>query len=427
MVNASGGYVVSVPLDLPAARGGLPVPLQITSGVRGVGAAGLGWEVPLSYVRRNMSMAGRRPSSAENTAPQARQQILLSFQGRVLDMVPKGQTWVARNNAPELSLREQGDTWTLYDGEGRTYTFNAPQALSGTGLWLLSSVDGPAGAAMQLAYDIGTPALPGASGLSIDLVRIAYNFHPQTGCAKHEIDLTYWPPPSTAPLWLSIMGDRVLARMHTLRWVDVMSRADCATSAERLRRYELAYLPDTDTQQPRLQTVQMFGRLGTPEENTAVPIASYGYGAASNSGKLKYQKTQTIALPGDADMAKISSTATDPGVIAPGLAGVGYATWQSLTDVTGDGRPDLIYRKNGALWVALNRPAAGGSTTLGANQAVAQLSDATFANGAFETRTATNNRFTYGADNRNVDHVWRQAIDVNGDGRVDIIDAAEEA
>ena len=427
MVNASGGYVVSVPLDLPAARGGLPVPLQITSGVRGVGAAGLGWEVPLSYVRRNMSMAGRRPSSAENTAPQARQQILLSFQGRVLDMVPKGQTWVARNNAPELSLREQGDTWTLYDGEGRTYTFNAPQTLAGTDLWLLSAVSGPAGAAMQLAYDIGTPALPGASGLSIDLVRIAYNFHPQTGCAKHEIDLTYWPPPSTAPLWLSIMGDRVLARMHTLRWVDVMSRADCATSAERLRRYELAYLPDTDTQQPRLQTVQMFGRLGTPEENTAVPIASYGYGAASNSGKLKYQKTQTIALPADADMAKISSTATDAGVIAPGLAGVGYATWQSLTDVTGDGRPDLIYRKNGALWVALNRPAAGGSTTLGANQAVAQLSDATFANGAFETRTATNNRFTYGADNRNVDHVWRQAIDVNGDGRVDIIDAAEEA
>src|SRR5450631_1306387 len=32
MVNASGGYTVSVPLDLPAVRGGLPVPLRISSG-----------------------------------------------------------------------------------------------------------------------------------------------------------------------------------------------------------------------------------------------------------------------------------------------------------------------------------------------------------------------------------------------------------
>src|SRR5512133_676121 len=59
-VSASGGVATSVPLDLPAARGGVPVPLQIAYGARGVGAAGLGWDVPLSYVRRDTSFARSR-------------------------------------------------------------------------------------------------------------------------------------------------------------------------------------------------------------------------------------------------------------------------------------------------------------------------------------------------------------------------------
>src|SRR5882672_11498479 len=57
MVNSLGGYQASVPLDLPASRGGLPVPVQIVYGVRGVGAAGIGWDVPLSYIRRDTTFA----------------------------------------------------------------------------------------------------------------------------------------------------------------------------------------------------------------------------------------------------------------------------------------------------------------------------------------------------------------------------------
>ena len=44
----SGGYGASVPLDFPPARGGLPIPVQITYSEHGVGAAGKGWDVPLS-------------------------------------------------------------------------------------------------------------------------------------------------------------------------------------------------------------------------------------------------------------------------------------------------------------------------------------------------------------------------------------------
>src|SRR3954468_15066007 len=63
-VNVSGGYGASVPLDLPPARGGMPIPIQLSYQERGVGAAGLGWDVPLSYIRRDTTIARHRPRGA---------------------------------------------------------------------------------------------------------------------------------------------------------------------------------------------------------------------------------------------------------------------------------------------------------------------------------------------------------------------------
>src|SRR5690348_2552207 len=56
-VGSSGGYSTSVPLDLPTARGGLPVPVSLVYGGRRFGAAGLGWDVPLSTIRRSVTVA----------------------------------------------------------------------------------------------------------------------------------------------------------------------------------------------------------------------------------------------------------------------------------------------------------------------------------------------------------------------------------
>ncbi len=50
MVSVTGGFGASIPLDLPTARTGLPIPLQIVYGGRSVGAAGLGWDIPLNSV-----------------------------------------------------------------------------------------------------------------------------------------------------------------------------------------------------------------------------------------------------------------------------------------------------------------------------------------------------------------------------------------
>src|SRR4029077_7116490 len=110
--------------------------------------------------------------------------------------------------------------------------------------------------------------------VAIDLIGFQYNTNPNMSCAKNEVRLEYGAD-MTLPLSLAVVVDKVLARMHTLSAVSVMSRANCEAAPERLRRYELSYLPDADTQQPRLQSVRMFGRQGTPEENIALPVASY--------------------------------------------------------------------------------------------------------------------------------------------------------
>jgi RHS repeat-associated protein len=435
-VDATGVFATAIPLELPPARGELPIPLQITYGARGVGAAGLGWDVPLSYIQHDSTLAHRRPASSAGALPQLRERTYLSLLGQSAELMLDGDVWVARSGTLELAARENGSAWLVYDGQGRTYTFTRPAALGDTGLWLLKSVSAEGGASIELTYRISAMVLDGGFGTSIDLVSIAYNtelptIRPLPGCAKNVITLTYGPGSAT-PLSMSILDDRVLVRNETLKLLDVNSRATCHTPLQRLRRYEFQYVPDTDTQLPRLHTVRVFGRQGTPEENTALPIATYSYGSATektekNETILHYEHTQTLDWPIDAEPGEISTTVADSSVNAP-VQGHPYAMWRSLTDLTGDGRPDLIFKHNDKLFVAYNLPAPDGSTTLGVGpQAIAQLPDAMFAKRAFSMHTTTEQRFQYGAHvHRNTTNVWRRAIDVNGDGRIDIIDAAEE-
>ncbi len=304
-------------------------------------------------------------------------------------------------------------------------TFVQPAGFASTGLWLLKSITAAGGSSVVLTYQLTTWPLDGGTGIAIDLLRVAYNPHPSMACTKNEIELAYGHG-SITPVALTMLGNKVLVRKNTLTTVDVSSRADCTTPLQRLRRYELQYAPDVDTQLPRLQSVRMFGRQGMPEETIALPIASYQYGSATRDGTLRYAASQTIVLPPGVLTNQVSSSQNDSSVNAP-IAGTKYAMWQSLTDLNGDGRPDMVFKKNGKLWVASNRPAADGKTTIGVGlNAVAQLADPTFANGALATHSSAQKRFAYGPANRNTTDVWRREIDVNGDGRIDVIDAAEE-
>lgn len=462
-VNSQGGYGASVPLDLPAVRGGLPLLVGIVSGGHTTGAAGLGWDMPLSFVRRDTTVAHRRPINSPDLPPQIGEQISVVIEGQRTDLVQTGDTvWVPRRNGPQLEVHKQSDSsWVMYDGNGLTYTFaTVSSLLAGADLWLLQDVTGPGGNHVHLDYDVENPTFTGIDahgnhftyqlGVSIDLTAARYNISPDnSGCYKNQVLLNYEPDPSNAAaLSWSTLGNLTVMRVHKLASVDVNSKATCAdTSYTALRSYQLAYQPDRDTNQLQLHAVTMVGQKNTDENAVTLPVATYTYGSVSDSnGSVTYAQTQTIPLTfapaGVIDTRGIASTFSDPQGIPPAdpkyTQSQGSVTVQNLVDINGDGRPELTYVDHGQLRAMLNQPqpdGAGAATYFPGNIALSGgASGATNAQiGALETRSSQTTRDSqvvngvYGGYNFNTDMTWRQLIDVNGDGRLDIIDAKEEA
>src|SRR5262249_55049755 len=235
-------------------------------------------------------------------------------------------------------------------------------------------------------------------------------------------------PASPTPLSMSMLSGHVLARMRTLGNIYVRVRQDCATDSVILRNYTFAYTADADTALPRLSSVKVSARFDRAEGGVTLPVANYSYGSASsldasNQRVLAYTKLETLPFPTGATPGEISSTYWDSNVSLPPDAGTALATRQMLIDVTGDGRPDLVFPHSGKLWFAPNLPGGGGTSTFGSPL---QLQDTMLTSNQFELRSSKSpSRYSYSVSQPfYTDNVWRMAIDMNGDGRIDLIDAA---
>ncbi|HSR96114.1 MAG TPA: toxin TcdB middle/N-terminal domain-containing protein, partial [Kofleriaceae bacterium] len=263
------------------------------------------------------------------------------------------------------------------------------------------------GSQVVLDYNITAPTVPGGGGgLALDLATVSYNPHPTTAnCFKNAVSLVY-DADAASPLSLSVLGDRILARAHKLTAVNVKSKATCGDGYVRLRSYELTYQADVDTQLPRLRTVRLFGRDGTTEAATAIPVATYSYGSAS-TGALQY----TLVAQAPSDLEK-PNTKTDVSAV-PG-EGTGFSTFASLIDLSGDGLLDQITYEASPHTLSMLRDWLHSTQSVSLGDGMPQT--------PLESRTLLQPRYQ-GANN--TVRTWRQAIDVNGDGRIDRIDAAE--
>ena len=253
-----GGYGASVPLDLPPVRGDLPLPLQVVYGGRQVGAAGLGWDVPLSYIFRSATIGHRRPKPApffSVTVPipmDPPEEYILMLGGERVDLVRNAAdtAWLGRRGNTQLEVRTNGDAnMVMYDGEGRTYFFSsqgrsAGSRLAGGDLYLLVAITAH-GNTVHFTYSIEAPVLPnGNTALSINLSNVTYNQSPTNNrCFKNTSQLFYDVPPAPPvgspplpPLAMSTLNGTVLARVNKLTSISVRSKASCADPEQVLRR-----------------------------------------------------------------------------------------------------------------------------------------------------------------------------------------------
>jgi len=364
-----------------------------------------------------------------------RERVTVSLLGRNLEMLRQGDTqWIARND-PTVTMTAVDGKWQVVDANGVSYSFKMDPSLNGTGgpglgdsggLWLLDTISGRGGAKVQLDYKIVTPDGPTGPRISIDLQDIKYN-PDATGCFKHEIDLSYEQVDAgVAPQAISILGERVLVRYHKLDAVVVGSRSSCAGPPNQLRSYELTYATDQDTQQRQLSTVVEHGRPDITSGTQTLPVATYHYGTASTLHadghvSLDYGASTTSTPPSGSSANDATTVKTS--LFQPPVSGSAYAAWQTLQDFNGDGRADLVFTDftTGQLEIAAGQPGGGFGSPVA-------LADGTLTRNVVDARSSSVDRFASETttDDQMQDFVWTQSIDVNGDGRIDILDAAEK-
>lgn len=461
LVNSSGGYNTSIPLDLIPAKRDLPVQVQVSYGGRAVGAAGMGWDVSISYILRDTTYAHRLPGydaslGAGGSPPLGTERLTLMLDGRSTLLMRKGNqqtstVWVPVHDGPQIEVHEdtRNGAMVMYDGAGRTYVFanTGPVGpagqpplghvpLLGGKLYTLASITAPGNKVIVEYLNITFQLPGGGTGLEIDLHSVSYNSPTSDAdCFKNRIVLDY-NTPAAVPLAMTMIGDGILVRMSTLRSIDMHAFEACAsdTTDVILRRHVFNYGSDPDTGLPQLRSVDLAGRQGTPEGNKVISLGSFTYGAASSavSGTARravfYTQSDTVAMPPTNDVDPTASL----GMTLHTSDGTAN-TWHELVDITGDGRPDLIYRNGNSMMLAVNRPVdMSGRTTFDTPIVMpAASSGAVLASPDKPIERETLDGFA-SAINPEVDErhgtdesVYRQIIDVNGDGRLDVIDAHE--
>ena len=314
------------------------MPVQVVFGGRRFGAAGLGWDVPLSSISAMCaSPIAARPIYRKRARSQREQ---LTLNGMDLVRNAENTAWVARRNDAQLEVRDGvAGMLEMVDGNGLRYSFSSDPAgaghpLDNGNLYLLQDIFGPGATHVHLAYTFGAPRLAGSvgsgpiTGLSIDLDSVSYNFDSKGECAKHQVNLVYDNDDANAPLSLQMLGSTPLVRMHKLLAIDVTalesaadSQQPCSGPMRSLRTYNLKYQNDADTGQLQLHRVTMIGQENTNERNVTLPVATYTYGQVTSNGELNYQLRQSVtSFPSEYDtgfaIAKTANIHPDP-VTAP--------------------------------------------------------------------------------------------------------------
>lgn len=451
-VSPSGGFGTSIPLDLPSPRGSVPIPLAVShTGSTRAGVAGLGWDVPISYVRRSTTAWRRKPWAYQTTStmshPIGSERVTVSLGGQVHLMRAVGSTWWPARGRSFMELRRSGNEWSLRTLDNHEYVFRPASSLGSVDdpeLWLLAEVrDSIGGDRVDLRYDV--PAVQGCrAGLA--LRSLAYTFDRAGTTPLYEIELVH------EPFWrepLSLQDERrlpacatengqaaypfervrddgtVFERGQVLRSVRIKARNNLSrgSPAKVIRSYSLDYDRDPTTERPRLREVPRAGEEGFPGASTTLTVARYQYGTLAHEigdqPTIRFGKPRLVArnyAPG-ADFAHELATNHVSATEENGVRTERTRARHLIRDLTGDGVPDLVY-KVGSTW-KLHR----GRATEGGPQFGGVAMEWTQPAELFE-QTSDRRTGSQRADRAAMitTQTWSQFVDWDGDGRLDVID-----
>lgn len=400
-VTPQGAFAYSIPLTLPAGRGGLEPKLSLTySSMAGNGLAGIGWTLEgVPAIQRAQGTRGIQYDGADTyaanfagwgTAADPRSELVQSGDG----------AWRTRVDdfADYRSAGTCGDgpcSWSMRDGHGTTYTFGDPtmtapppppnartgatspalweidngvSAQRGIFVWSLSKVVDVHGNTMTIQY-----VDPSKTGQQLVPSRIVYSAHATQQTPTREVRFSYEarPDPTPPPYWFD----------HRLSGVDVLYAGSL------VRRYVLAYTSGIMSGRSRLFSVQMLGSDGV----TALPPIQFGYqdgrtllgaativraqGPRSRTGTAFEHVTDKILvgdINGDGRKDLVSVNGNTDGLevhyalgSSSGLGAVvdyyddvqagtffkRYAWTAEMGDFDGDGFDDVVFAKVGPQWL----------------------------------------------------------------------------
>ena len=436
-LNAVGAFSLAVPLNLPESRSGLPLPLSIEYfGGSRVGAAGVGWSIPLSYVRRSTSVSGRLPSDHSLTSPERLSVVVTGASYTLTATVAPGiyRPTIAPNRFELRTNASQG--WTGFDDRGLQYTFEQIPEVGDDGLWLLTRIAErfPGGDEVRVSYNVLADGCH-AGRPELSLSRLEYSFAGDDQTPLYSVDVAYMVP-QIGIGWHEVCppsGDqeKKIILSHTLidgnhqsrsRLVDhVAIRArnnlDPTTSLRTIARYQLIYKDDPDLSVPRLAEVTVEGESGPAES-----ILELEYGSLSVNDSIEYVEVAAIpraALDLDTTQEQyISYSETETKTLPLGFPPFATISMdqttirQLLRDFTGDGLPDLsLYGSSGDPTIHRNSTSPGQTAFLSSGVGIGLDLSPSFESSETDKSGITINR------------KWIDTIDWNGDGRIDVVSA----
>jgi hypothetical protein len=398
-ITPTGGYGASIPLDLPSPRGGrIPVPLHVVyTGSTQAGAAGSGWDIPISFVRLSNDSWHRKPSASDGSFGE---RVTVSLDGGSFAMMPTtpGEDVFVPYVADQyMELHRVANDWLLETANGLEYKFEPTTAVGDGGLdipdfWVLTQVtDLVGGDHLDLSYetpdtDCGDDLLGGQDN-ELELTHLQYGFSPDYG-ALYDIELTYHTTTAvtggTAPdadresvcvhgaispgehrvsIGQSDLAGVLVPRSELLDAVIMHAKnnLDPTASSHAIRTFWFDYGDgaDFDTGLPRLHAVSVSGEEQSQEE--ALPVESFDYGTLTTASDdtVHYAAPAAIPLGADAVAAGVDGLAgsevhshwhesvgiNDHGELVEREVEVDKTTANyMIRDFTGDAIPDLVYR-----------------------------------------------------------------------------------